>query len=236
VIVLANLTLLVNGVADCLEIAVNTPALSSVLRPAMEVAGQVTWLFSDNLDGHDRGRRYLIWGFSDLRHQRHVLGEFRPEADEEQAALKELDAEEEELLDLAASAKWAARASTVNAKGEHQAAALLDRDGAKPEPMPKINDLVRLVSSTPSMYGLLSVPTHGRRFGMMHGLEVTPSPHGTAKADAKVAGFGVPPNLAIALACLAVDIATRSVAGWNRLDAGRMHQLVVEVMQMAGIG
>lgn len=157
VIVLANLTLMVNGVADCLEIAasrdnaVNSPALSSVLRPAMEVAGQVTWLFSDNIDGHDRGRRYLIWRFSDLRHQRHVLGEFRPEADEEQAALKELDADEQELLDLAASAKWAARASTVNAKGEHQAAALLDRDGAKPEPMPKINDLVRVVSSTPSM-------------------------------------------------------------------------------------
>jgi hypothetical protein len=104
VIVLANLTLLVNGVADCLEIAVsrdnavNTPALSSVLRPAMEVAGQVAWLFSDNLDGHEHGRRYLIWRFSDLRHQRHVLGEFRPEADEEQVALKELDAEEQELL------------------------------------------------------------------------------------------------------------------------------------------
>ncbi len=241
VIVMANLTLLVNGVADCLQIAaardnaVNTPALSSVLRPAMEVAGQVTWLFSDNIDGHERGRRYLIWRFSDLRHQRHVLGEFRPEADEEQAALKELDAEEQVLLDLAASAKWPARGSTMSARGDHQAAALLNRECSKPEPMPKINELVRLVTSSASVYSLLSVPSHGRRFGMLHDLEVRPSPHGRGKEDAQVGGFGVPPNLAIGLACLAVDTATRSVAGWNRLDSGRLHQRVIEVLRMAGI-
>jgi hypothetical protein len=242
VIVLANLVLLVNGVADCFEVAssrdnaVNKPALSSILRPAVEVAGQLAWLFSESIDGHERGRRFLIWRFHDLRHQRHVLGEFRPDSDEEQAALKELDATETELVDLARSAKWFARETTIAANGDVQAAALLVRDGAKPDPMPKLNELVRLVSSTPSMYSLLSVPSHGMRFGMMHGLEVKDSSTVDAKADAQVAGFGLPPNLAIGLACLAVDIATRAIAGWNRIDANRMHQRVVDVTRMAGNG
>jgi len=242
--VLANLTLLVQGVADCLEIAaardnaVNRPALSSALRPAVEVAGQLAWLLDDSIDGHERGRRFLIWRLHDLRHQRHVLGDFRPGSDEEQAARKELDATEDELLAAAKSAKWAARSSVTSDNGDVQTAALLDRQGQKAEPMPKINELVQLVSSTPSMYGLLSIPSHGMRFGMMHGLNAAGASKPASadlKTDALVGGFGLPPNLAIGLACVAVDISTRLLTGWNQVDASRMHQRVVEVMRMAGI-
>lgn len=244
VIVLANLTLLVQGVADCLEIAatrdneVNTPALSSVLRPAVEIAGQLAWLLDDGIDGHERGRRFLIWRLHDLRHQRHVLGDFRAGSAEEQAARKELDAIEAELLAAAASAKWEARPSATSGNGDVQAAALLDREGQKVEPMPKINELVRRVSSTPSMYGLLSVPSHGMRFGMMYGLTAAdPSRPAIAdqKTNALVSGFGLPPHLAIGLACVAVDTSTRLLAGWNGIDTSRMHQRVIEVMRMAGI-
>jgi hypothetical protein len=245
VVVLANGTLLVHGVADCLQIAagrdnaVNTPALSSVLRPALEVAGQLTWLLDDSIDGHERGRRFLIWRLGDLRNQRHVLREFRPGSDEEAAASQVLDETEAELLAIAASAKWQARSSIVAPNGDVQAAALLDRAGQKPEPMPKINALVRLVSSTASLYGLLSVPTHGMRFGLMHGLtaaDPTDTPTAHVKTDARVSGFGLPPNLAIGLACLAIDIPTRHLAGWNGIDPSAMHSRVVEVMQAAGIG
>lgn len=240
ILMLANVTLLVDGVANCLQIAaarnnaVNHPALSATVRPAVETAGQLAWLLDDSIDGADRGRRYLIWRFSDLRHQRHVLSDFRSGADEA-AAVAELDDLERELVDLAEGAKWDVRSTVKQANGDVTAAALLDRLGAKPEPMPKITELIRKVSSTPSLYSLLSVPAHGRRFGVLHGIQQQQAPDPQGKAELLVGGFGLPPNLCIGLASLSIDVPSRLLAGWNGIDASALHRSVVELMHRAGL-
>lgn len=241
ILMLANVTLLVDGVADCLQIAgardnaVNHPALSATVRPAVETAGQLAWLLDDSIDGADRGRRYLIWRFSDLRHQRHVLSDFRSGADEG-AAVAELDAIEGDLLDLAGAAKWGVRSTVRQANGDISAAVLLDRPGAKPEPMPKITELVGKVASSPSLYSLLSVPAHGRRFGVLHGTQQQHRSDPQGKSELLVGGFGLPPNLCIGLASLAVDIPSRLLAGWNGVDASALHRSVGELMRRAGLG
>lgn len=240
VFMIANLTLLVDGVADCLQIAstrnneVNYPALSATLRPTIEVAGQLAWLLDDSIDGGERGRRYLRWRFHDLRHQRLLLSELRG-GDEAKAAFAELDRIGRGLLGLAASAKWSARATVVQPNGDIVAAALVDQAGEKPEPMPKITELVRTVASTPSLYGLLSVPTHGRRFGVVHGVKQDGAPDQHGKVEALVGAFGLPPHLCIGLACLAIDRPGRLLAGWNGVNASALHGAVVEATRQAGI-
>ena len=222
----ANLTLIVEGVADCLEVAtgrdnaVNRPALSFVVRPALEVAGQLAWLLDDSIDGTERARRFLTWRFADLRQLRLLLEDFRPSNEERTSTCDELDEVEKSFLDDVAAANWAAKATVAGPKG-FEAAALLGAAG-KRESMPKYNELVRLVSSTPSVYGLLSVPAHGVRFGIFHGLEVADTPDPSGRYSARIAGFGIEPNIGVGLAFLAVDVSCRLLAGWNGVDAGRL--------------
>jgi len=236
VLVVANLTILIDGVADCFLIAasregaVNIPSVSAILRPALEIAGQLVWLLTDAIHGEQRARRYLVWRLSDLRHQRHVLTDFRPNSDEDHRAQIELDSLERELLELAKSAKWNVRPTRVTPRGGAEAAVLLNKSG-KAEAMPKISALVQLVSSTPSLYGLLSIPVHGRRFGMVHKLEVTSKRDRQGRVTFDVGGFGVPPGLGIGLACLAVDYPTRLLAGWNGVDSASLHQRVTDIVQ-----
>jgi len=240
ILMIANVTVLVEGVADLLQIAgtrdnaVNHPALSVVVRAAMETAGQVAWLLSDLIDGVERGRRYLVWRFNDLRHQRHVLSEFRSN-ENVAAAVRALDNEEQELFRLVSEAKWQARPTTIHSNGDVSAAALLDRTGTKVEPLPKVTELIRTVSSTESLYALLSISAHGHRFGVRHGLQKSALNRGGG-AEVLVGGFGLPPNLCIGLACLAVDIPSRSIAGWNGIGASELHAQVQRLVKRAGIG
>lgn len=150
-VMVGHLALIAGGVADDLEIAaqrdnaVNGPALAFVVRPALEVAGQIAWLLSDQIHAARRARRYIIWRFADLRAQRLLLRDFRGSSDETEAAARELDESETEILTLVAAAKWTARPTTHNG-GDLQAATLLGVDN-KPERMPSLAALVREVSS-----------------------------------------------------------------------------------------
>lgn len=239
-VVAANLVLIVDGVADCLEVAsgrdnaVNRPALSFVVRPALEVAGQLAWLLDDSIDGAERGRRFLAWRFADLRQQRFLINEFRPSNADRAPAATELEDVEKALLASVSAANWAATPTVVGPKG-FEAAALLDAQGKRVS-MPKYNELVRLVSSTPIVYSLLCVPIHGVRFGMFYGLHLEDGPDASGQHHAQVGGFGVDPNIAIGLAALAVDVSCRLLAGWNHVDSGRVHQEVKALLRRAGIG
>src|SRR5205814_1897092 len=103
--------------------------LSITVRPALETAGQIVWLLSDTIDGEVRARRYLIWRLDDLRSRRLMLRDFRVGEDEGKAALADLDREEEELLELAAHAKFDTRATIYHSEGHIEAAGLLGPDG-----------------------------------------------------------------------------------------------------------
>jgi hypothetical protein len=237
-VMLGHLTLVVGGVADALEAAslrdneVNGPALAYAVRPALELAGQIAWLLADQIDGERRARRYIVWRLADLRAQRLLVRDFRGSGMEIQAAVEELDQTEADLLGAVASAKWAARPTTFNGQ-DVQAATLLGSDG-KPERMPALGELVREVSSTPATYGLLSVTNHSQRFGVMHGLKIVAATE-NGQQEAHVGGFPLPPNLLIGLAVLAINIASRLLAGWNAIDASELHRSSRELMSQTGL-
>lgn len=148
------------------------------------------------------------------------------------AAARELDDDEDEVLAAVAAAKWAARPTTYN--GPHlQAASLLGTDG-KPEGMPSLGDLVREVSSTPATYGLLSVTSHSQRFGVHQGLRVVaPTPDG--QQHTQVSGFPLETNLLIGLTVLALNLPGRMIGGWNGVDTSELHGFSGELMSRAGL-
>ena len=133
-VMVGHLNLIACGVADALQIAsqrdneVNGPALAYTVRPALELAGQIAWLLSDRLDAEDRVRRYVVWRLADLRAQRLLLRTFRSSADQEGAALAELDQSEDEILARVAAAKWKARPTKYNGE-DLEPATLLAGDG-----------------------------------------------------------------------------------------------------------
>lgn len=169
-VMVGHLTLVIGGVADALDIAsqrhneVNGPALAHVVRPALELAGQIAWLLSDQIGAEERARRYVVWRLADLRAQRLLLQDFRASQDLVAAARIELDESEENLLTMVEAAKWMAQ-RTKDSGENLQAATLLGAD-ARPERLPALGELVREVSSTPATYALLSVTSHSQRFGV----------------------------------------------------------------------
>ncbi|MGK2886166.1 MAG: hypothetical protein ACSLE8_15560 [Rhodococcus sp. (in: high G+C Gram-positive bacteria)] len=234
-----NLTLIVDGVADLLEVAtgrdntVNLPALSIIVRSALEVGGQVAWLLDDGVDGSELGRRFLTWRFADLRQRRLLLEDFRPTNEVREAALDDVGKDEEALLADVASAKWSARCTVVKPNGL-EAAALLD-DAGKREHMPKFNELVGRITSWRSAYGLLSASVHSDRFGVFHGLAVDDVPDRTGQHNAQMTGFGIEPKIGIGLALLAIDRSCRLLAKWNGVDPSRLHREVLVLMERVGI-
>jgi hypothetical protein len=234
----AALSLFVDGVADCLEVAsnrenaVNVPALSCIVRPALEIAGQIAWLLAEPIDGTERARRYVVWRFADLRSQRMLLRDFRPTPDASDAA-DDLEADERSLLEDVKASKWQAQATIVRNAGIEYAA-LLDHEGRR-EKMPTPTDLVRHVSSTPSVYALLSTPVHGARHGSLYGVHGAEAPDGSGRYNVGISGFGVPPNLGIGLALLALGQGCGSIVRWNGIDPGLLLTQVKTLMNRAGI-
>jgi hypothetical protein len=237
-VLVGHLKLVMGGVADVLEIAsrreneVNGPALAYVVRPALELAGQIAWLLSEQIDGEQRTRRYLAWRFADLRAQRLLLRDFRASRSLIDAATKELDDIEDEIFSAVVAAKWTAQRTTYPGT-DIQPAALLGSDG-KPERVPGLGELVRSVSSTPATYGLLSVTSHSQRFGILQGLKVVAStPDG--QQQAQVSGFPLDPSLLIGLSVLAVDVPSRMLGGWNAVDASELHEHARQLMTKSGL-
>ena len=227
-LMVAHLTLLVDGVADALELAsqrdneVNGPALAQVVRASLELVGQLAWLLSDEVGAELRARRYLIWRLADLRAQRMLLRDFRSPPDEINDARQDLDEAEEDLLSDVESAKWTSRPTAY--EGPHLQPAALLRADSKPEKMPKLGELVREVSSSPALYGLLSATAHSQRFGMFQGLRT-----GATKGSATVSGLPISTNLLVGFSILAINIGTRMLGGWNSVDVGEFHALSTDL-------
>jgi len=203
------------------------------IRPALEIAGQIAWLLDDTIGGAERTRRFLQWRFADLRARRLLLREFRPPDDP--AALAEVDAHEQELRDACASAKWVSVSTKAGRNGAIEAAGLLADDG-KRERMPSLTEMVRLVSSTPSLYNMLSIAAHGARLGTMFGLDVSESEDREGRRTVQMGGFGLEPNLAIGLTALALSDSGRRIGGWNGLDTVGVYQTSAALLKRCGIG
>jgi hypothetical protein len=238
-LLVTHLILMVDGVADCFEVAasrdmiVNVPALTTVVRAAVEVAGQLAWLFDQDIDGADRGRRFLRLRFADLKSQRLLMRDLKEDNEFTDDASVELAGAEAALLKVAADCGWAAR-PTVERPGSIEAAALLGDDG-KAVGIPTNTDLVKLVVSTPSLYGMLSSAAHGNRFGILHGLKRTDKKLPGGKVEARFSGFGLDPNVAIGVTALAVDWPCRLIGSWDAIDVGDLHANVERLMVRAGI-
>lgn len=238
-VMVGHLSLIVAGVADLLEVAsqrdneVNGPALAYVVRPALELAGQIAWLLTDRIDGEHRARRYVVWRLADLRAQRLLLRDFRASKADIDAAKKELDGAEQDILARISKAKWAAQPTKYNGL-DIQAAALLGTNG-KPERVPAIGELVREVSSTPATYGLLSVTSHSQRFGVLQGVEIAGSTE-KGQQQARISGFPLGTNMLIGLAVLGINIPGRLLAGWNAVDASDLHRASTGLLVKAGLG
>jgi hypothetical protein len=237
---MGHLILIGRGVGDCLEVAagrdneVNVPILSMVARAALETGGQLGWLLDDSIDGTTRARRFPTWRFADLRTQRLLVTDFRPQKDEGAAVAAELDEVEHELHAAATAAGWLSKPTVV--RGEHlEAAALLD-SGGKNERVPQSGEPRDSFPARRACTGLLSIPAHGVRFGMRHNMQVEDQPDDEGKHRVRVGGFGAPPNLAIGLSVAAVDRAGRLLAGWDGVDAQRLYSAARETTHRAGIG
>jgi hypothetical protein len=128
--------LITGGVADDLEVAarrdneINGPALAFVVRPALELSGQIAWLLNDQIDAAHRARRYIMWRLADLRAQRLLLRDFRTLPDETESAVRELNESEAEIMELVAAAKWSAK-QTEYKGGDLEAATLLGVDASR---------------------------------------------------------------------------------------------------------
>jgi hypothetical protein len=224
---IASLLIVADGVADCLELAaqrdnvVNFPVLTIVLRSVLEMAGQAAWLLDDSIGGDDRVRRYVAWQFADLRSRRLMLRDFDPPDDP--VALAEIDQQERELLAVCEAARWLAVPTRTHGNGQIEAAALLDSEGRR-QGVPSQTQLVRLVASTPSLYGMVSIAAHGARVGARYSLEISDDTDRAGRRTVRQGGFGLPPNLVIQLTALALCDSGRRVAGWNGLDASQLHE------------
>ena len=224
-LIVRHLALVVDGVADVLEVAarrsnkVNGPSLAYTVRPALELAGQLAWLLDDHLGALPRTRRYMTWRLADLRSKRLLLNSFRSTGQLAAETEAEVDQDEREILEFVDAVGWTARPTSFNSP-HLEAACLLDVNG-KPEKLPSIEDLVREVSSSPSTYGLLSATAHGQRFGLLEGNHVDPpsESHGYSQ----ISSFLLPIDLLIGLAVLATDVSGRMLGGWNALDTSQLH-------------
>lgn len=232
------LVLVAGGVADCLDVArrrnneVNWPVLSIVLRPVMEIAGQIAWLLDDTIDGAARGRRYLVWQFDDLTRRRKLVHEFRDKSNPAPAV--EIEQQEKELLAQCDVARWQGIATSIRGNGRFKPASLLDGNG-KREEMPSITDMVRLVSSSPSLYDMLCVPTHGSRLAARFDLTLGDADR-AGRRTVQMGGFGLPPNLVIGLTALALMSVARHIGGWNGIDIAQILQRGHALVELAGVG
>jgi len=245
-IIIANTTMLAQGVADCLEMAalrpehsLNVPAASTILRSEIEVAAQLAWMLDDQVDAHERCRRYLRWRFHDLSQQRKTFDTFQGgssiDADRRNG---DLDKREEDLGYLVRRAGWHLRPSSIDSKGRREPAALLKvgSEGSphpRPDGMIKISAMVPHVVSSPSFYPLISAAAHGARWAQFHGVEAKSEPDAHGMVQAHVPGFGLPVSLLIMNACLGVLHPARLFAGWHGDDTSRLHDLVRRIFDKA---
>lgn len=219
----ARLLILAEGLADCLEVSlgrdrqVNGATLSLVTRSILEAAGLIAWILDDAIDPERRCRRLLAWRFADLRQMRLLAGEFADEDGEaREAALRELESEEGILLAKVEELGWKAR-PTRKRSGHIEAAALLN-DEQRAASVPAPRTLATYATDWPSLYGLLSVPVHGSRFGMFANMKMD-EPDMTADRGVEFYGFSIPAKSAINVTAIATERACGLYAMWNGIGS-----------------
>lgn len=219
-LILANMTIMLGGVADLLDAAsfrgdtVTWPGMANAVRPVLEGAGLASWLLDPNTDADERARRYLKWLFADLHQRRQLLDEFRVPNAEIDAAERELDGDESALVKRVRAARWDARPRKMRPTGEIERAALLN--GGKAEWMPTLSALVRRIVPRTSVYRLLSISTHGSRVALHQGYEVL-GELDDGQAEVVFTGFSLEPGTLIRIALIAINESCGKLAAWNGL-------------------
>lgn len=218
-LVIATMAIYVSGIADVLFAAqkrngeVNLPALSLVTRAVMEVAAVQRWLLTDEIDGIDRARRYLIWRFKDLDLQNRLITDSQGAEEFTERILAEAEAE---VLELAVRFKWNARGRSV-ADGKKGPAVLLPEAPNNPgsvESMPSLTELVGAISDS---YQAISMASHGSRFGVTLGSSGSDTATGPVSLGA-VAGYGLPANVCLLEMCVAINQSVCLYAEWKGLE------------------
>lgn len=231
-VMIGSLTLIVDGVADCLQVAetrdnrLNQPLFSMAVRSVLEVAGQIVWLLDPTIDGKTRVRRYLVWRFADLREQRLMARTLRTTPDPGSDQGPGFDDEEGQLIEMTEQAGWKATPTTTPG-GHLNAAGLATSTGAK-EQLPKIGSLVGEVAPKAVVYSVLSAASHGSRFGVIQGMD-----HQGIGADGRyqvtMTGFGLDSSLGLHLTLLALNRSCGLLMDWNGADAGPLDAAVKEL-------
>ena len=227
---LANIGILVSGVADLFEAGVdpdgrglNTPALTVLIRAPLEAAGQVTWLLDATISPNERVRRYITWFLADLVSQRMTVDGVGNAPDE---LMEKLDAKEALALDWIRNAKWTAQPRTTSKRGNPVPPALLDTTGPQPRPVqvPSKTELVNRLVGSDIAYSMLSISAHGDRWAITETMTVTDMTAKDGRKLARVTGFGVSANMLKSAAQAAIVLPTVALARWNGVDTSAMNE------------
>jgi hypothetical protein len=228
-LLVSHLLVMFAGVIDCLDAAgarehqINVAAMTNATRPVLEAGGLIAWLLDPDVIADARARRYLRWRFDDLKEMRLL---FRDLDNPSERAVRELDDDEADLLARTEAARWQAAPTVIAQNGGVQAAALLDENGRR-EGMPKIGELVQLLSFGSAIYPVVSITTHGSRLGLHRGFHLLERDEKSARIG--FTGFGRDPNLLIAIALLTELHSCQKLAEWNGFTVERLTMKVVEL-------
>jgi hypothetical protein len=217
-------TFLANGVADLMDAAtsrdneLNTAASASVVRSALEVAGQVVWLLDKEIGPHERCRRFLVWRLADVQQLRNNIASGGVEQDLTDAALAACNATEEKLLESADAARWRVRPHELRPNGTVAAAVLLD-DAGKPVDYPGYARLVTGLTG-PGVYSSLSASAHGQQHSTLAATTIDPD-----TGHASITGSVHDPASLIRWAILAAAGPALRLGSWNGVDLTRLQRV-----------
>lgn len=222
---IAQVLFLVDGLCDLLRAGVardrtvNTLAAAAVVRSALETSGLALWLLDMEIDGVERGRRYVTWLFDDLKQMRYLADSSSGDKDVDAGAAKYCDDLERQLVEVATAAGWTAQGQRVHASSV-EPARLMD-DLGKAMKLPGKGDLAILAALAPDAYKILSVPAHGQRYGF-HATIIQNHMSGTSQTS----GSMLDPGLLVRWGCTAAALPALALARWNQMKSNDLVSLV----------
>lgn len=216
----SNLLLVADGVADFFELAsqrddvVNWPVLTIIVRPVLEIAGQIAWLLDETIEGDERADASFsgasqIYELDDCCYANF---DFRRPGGTGRGRCARAGATRGLCLSKVGQRFNEGRAQRCNRScgiaGRRRQArkeAVAHRDGSS-----------RVINT--ELYNMLSIAAHGARLGTMFGLDVSEMDDRKGRRTVQMGGFGLDPNLAIGLTARALSDSGRRIGGWNGLD------------------
>lgn len=227
---IAEIDILIGGLCDLLYAArmrgneVNTAAAAVIVRSALEVGGRLLWLLDPQIDGVERGRRYLVWRFEDLKQLRYMLQTSSGNSDADAEGVAHADNVERGLVEVAFDAGWSAKPQRLQPSSV-EPAALVGEDG-KSERMPSYGELAATAALVNDAYKLLSLPAHGQRYEFLATLEPD-----LDTGQIRIGGSALDPGLLLRWACLSLALPAIALARWNGLSDSRMMTLIAPIAQ-----